>query len=64
MLSENSKISAELGYYTLIQPTETQMLVPTWHFVVKHDGEVDDLYVNAIENRVIPKNDKENETLE
>ncbi|MGE8204802.1 two-component system regulatory protein YycI [Heyndrickxia sp. NPDC080065] len=58
MLLENSKIkSAELGYYTLIEPTETQMLVPTWHFVVDHNGEIDDLYVNAIEGRVIPKNE-------
>ncbi|GIN86712.1 hypothetical protein J6TS2_30980 [Heyndrickxia sporothermodurans] len=63
MLLENSTIlSCDLGYYTLIQPTETQMLVPTWHFVVEHDGVKDNLYVNAIEGRVIPKNDNENET--
>ncbi|MGE6257626.1 two-component system regulatory protein YycI [Heyndrickxia sporothermodurans] len=62
MLLENSTIvSCDLGYYTLIQPTTTQMLVPTWHFVVEHNGVQDNLYVNAIGGRVIPKSDKENE---
>lgn len=64
ILAKSEVVKAELGYYTLIPQTESQMLVPTWHFVVKHGKVYDDLFVNAIEGRVIPKNDKETETLE
>jgi regulatory protein YycI of two-component signal transduction system YycFG len=61
---QDSDIKVELGYYTLIQQTESQVLVPTWHLIVEHDKKKEDLYVNAIEGRVIPKDDKENESLE
>ncbi|KYD07975.1 two-component system regulatory protein YycI [Heyndrickxia sporothermodurans] len=62
IFAKSEVVKAELGYYTLIPQTESQMLVPTWHFVVKHGKVADDLFVNAIDGRVIPKNDKETET--
>ncbi|WP_018663438.1 two-component system regulatory protein YycI [Heyndrickxia acidiproducens] len=51
MLKPNSKVAGvELGYYTRVP--ELQVLVPTWHFVVKHDDETDHLFVNAFEGQV------------
>lgn len=64
LIMQDSDIKVDLGYYTLIQQTESQVLVPTWHLIVEHDKKKEDLYVNAIEGRVIPKDDKENESLE
>jgi regulatory protein YycI of two-component signal transduction system YycFG len=53
-LPANSNISkAELGYYTLVQLTSSQVLTPTWRFVV--DGEKD-LFVNAFEGQIIEMN--------
>lgn len=59
MLKPNSTIKkAELGYYTLVQLTESQVLSPTWHFAIEHKGKVDDLFVNAFDGS-IQQTDKE-----
>ncbi|OMP66418.1 two-component system regulatory protein YycI [Domibacillus epiphyticus] len=39
--------NAELGYYTLVQLTESQVLSPTWYFQLRKDGETKEFYVNA-----------------
>lgn len=40
----------ELGYYTLVQLTSSQVLAPTWHIVV--DDKID-FFVNAFEGQII-----------
>ncbi|GAA0334791.1 two-component system regulatory protein YycI [Bacillus carboniphilus] len=45
--------SVELGYYTRVQ-LSSQVLAPTWHFEI---NEQDDLFVNAIEGRIIEMNE-------
>lgn len=55
-LKPDSKItSVELGYYTIVQLTgsQGQVLTPTWHFIVEHNGEKEPLLVNAFEGRII-----------
>lgn len=37
----------ELGYYTLAQTTEIQVLSPTWYFQLKKGDETEEIYVNA-----------------
>ncbi|KIL49226.1 two-component system regulatory protein YycI [Jeotgalibacillus soli] len=47
-------IAANLGYYTFIQLTESQVLSPTWRFVIEEeDGDRKSLYLNAVEGQVI-----------
>ncbi|MED0659830.1 two-component system regulatory protein YycI [Bacillus smithii] len=59
MLKPNSTIKkAELGYYTLVQLTESQVLSPTWHFAIEHRGKVNHLFVNAFDGS-IQQTDKE-----
>lgn len=56
-LNQNSKvISAKLGYYTLVSMEATQVLTPTWHFVVEHQGEQENMLVNAFDGQVIQMN--------
>lgn len=40
-------IGAELGYHTYVQLTESQVLTPTWNFVVERDKERNNYLVNA-----------------
>lgn len=48
----SSVTSIELGYYPLVQLSESQVLAPTWHIVV--DDKVD-YYVNAFEGQILEK---------
>lgn len=50
-----------LGYYSLIPSTSTQLLAPTWNFVI--DGE-ENVFVNALEGHVIQRTNNENKVLE
>ncbi|MEC2075628.1 two-component system regulatory protein YycI [Metabacillus fastidiosus] len=53
-LKPNSKVKIEYGYYTKYPLVESQTLSPTWHMIVESDkGEVEDLYVHAIEGVVL-----------
>ncbi|WP_078543278.1 two-component system regulatory protein YycI [Litchfieldia alkalitelluris] len=50
-LKSGSKVTKiELGYYPLVQLSESQVLAPTWHIVV--DSQVD-YYVNAFEGQIL-----------
>jgi regulatory protein YycI of two-component signal transduction system YycFG len=56
-LKRKSKITkAEIGYYTLVQLTASQVLTPTWRFVV---DEKENLFVNAFEGQIIEMDNKE-----
>ncbi|MCM3618211.1 two-component system regulatory protein YycI [Sutcliffiella horikoshii] len=48
----------ELGYYTLLDNTNSHVLIPTWHIVIDEDQ---DYFVNAFEGSIIKK---DNRTLE
>ncbi|WP_342433729.1 two-component system regulatory protein YycI [Neobacillus sp. FSL H8-0543] len=62
VLKPKSKITKiELGYSTLIQLAASQVLAPTWRFVVDN-GE--SLFVNAFEGHIIQFNSDENRDLE
>jgi regulatory protein YycI of two-component signal transduction system YycFG len=51
VLQPKSKITkVELGFYTLVQLTESQVLTPTWRFVV---DDKENLFVNAFEGKII-----------
>lgn len=51
ILEPRSKITkVELGLHTLVQLTASQLLTPTWHFVV---DDRENLYVNAFEGQII-----------
>lgn len=54
-LKPNSSIeSVALGYSTLVQVTENQVLAPTWHIrVLTEEGEIEDHFVNAVERKMI-----------
>jgi regulatory protein YycI of two-component signal transduction system YycFG len=57
-----SEISAvEMGYYTLVQLTSSQVLTPVWRFVL--NGE-EDLFVNAIEGQIIQLNNEDKKIVE
>ena len=52
-LTEGSEVSkGELGFYTLIEVSESNVLVlvPTWHFTV---DKKEDYFVNGIEGQVL-----------
>jgi regulatory protein YycI of two-component signal transduction system YycFG len=62
VLKPKSKItSVELGYSTLIQLAASQVLTPTWHFVVEG---TEHLYVNAFEGQIIQFNNEETSKVE
>lgn len=62
MLKPKSKVTeVELGYFTLVQLTSSQVLAPTWHFVVNGN---EHLFVNAFEGQIIELNKNENKILE
>lgn len=62
LLNTGSEITdVKLGYYSLIPSTSTQLLAPTWNFVI--NGE-ENLFVNAVEGHVIQGKSNENKVLE
>ncbi|MDF2855282.1 MAG: hypothetical protein K0Q87_1133 [Neobacillus sp.] len=62
VLKPDSKITKiELGYSTFIQLAASQVLTPTWRFVVDDE---ESLFVNAFEGRIIQFNTDENRDLE
>jgi len=63
VLKPDSKvIKSELGYYTLVNMEATQVLTPTWHFLVKNkDGTMENLLVNAFEGQIIQAQQQTNE---
>ncbi|PLR96487.1 two-component system regulatory protein YycI [Bacillus sp. T33-2] len=62
LLKPKSEIThIELGYSTLVQITGSQVLAPTWRFVI--NGEKS-LFVNAFEGHVIPLDDEEKQVTE
>ena len=62
ILRPKSKITKiELGYSTLIQLAASQVLAPTWHFVV---NDKQSLFVNAFEGQIIEFNSEENSKME
>ncbi|WP_019157200.1 two-component system regulatory protein YycI [Robertmurraya massiliosenegalensis] len=57
-----SKITkVELGYYTLVHLTSSQVLTPVWRFVI--NGE-EDLFVNAFEGQIIQLNNEDKKIVE
>ncbi|MFD2680882.1 two-component system regulatory protein YycI [Bacillus seohaeanensis] len=61
----NSKVAdPEVGYYTLLPLAESQVLTPTWHFVVEHEGKTEDLFINALNGQIIEIEQPEKESLE
>ncbi len=62
VLKPKSKITkVELGYSTLIQLAASQVLAPTWRFVV---DDKESLFVNAFEGQIIQFNTDENSKVE
>ncbi|MFF2450707.1 two-component system regulatory protein YycI [Neobacillus sp. NPDC058068] len=62
MLKPKSKITkVELGYSTLIQLAASQVLAPTWRFVV---NDKESLFVNAFEGQIIDFKSDENSKVE
>lgn len=55
LLRTNSKVlEFNLGYSTLVQEAETQVLAPTWHILIKlEDGTIEEYFVNAVEGKII-----------
>ncbi|WP_339148241.1 MULTISPECIES: two-component system regulatory protein YycI [unclassified Sutcliffiella] len=52
----------ELGYYTLLDNTNSHVLIPTWHIVINENKNLEqDFFVNAFEGSIIKK---DNRTLE
>lgn len=51
----------ELGYYTLVHLTSSQLLTPVWRFVVNGER---DLFVNAVEGQIIKLNNEEKKIVE
>ncbi len=65
MLKPDSKIArTELGYYTVVSMESSQVLTPTWHFVIERDGEKEQLLVNAFEGQVIQLMEREKNKME
>lgn len=59
LIQPDSEIAnAELGYYTLAQLTEVQVLSPTWYFQLKKDDKTEEIYVNAFDGSIY-KTEKE-----
>jgi regulatory protein YycI of two-component signal transduction system YycFG len=56
-LQPGSKVlDVELGYSPLLQLTQTQVFVPTWHIHVElEDGTFADHFVNAVDGKILDK---------
>lgn len=53
LIKPNSKISdVELGYYTFVKFTESQVLSPTWYFKIKSGEKTEQMYVNAFDGSI------------
>ncbi|RSK29168.1 transcriptional regulator [Bacillus sp. HMF5848] len=51
LLKPGSRVTrAEIGYYTLVQLTASQVLTPTWHIVINDKSHY---YINAFEGQII-----------
>ena len=62
LLAPKSKITkVELGYFTLVQLTASQVLTPTWRIVVDNR---ENLFVNAFEGQIIKLNEEEKKLVE
>ena len=57
LIPKNSKVKANLGYYTYISQTENQVLIPTWNIVISgnNNDEVKNYYVDAINLDILNK---------
>lgn len=57
LIPKNSKVKANLGYYTYISQTENQVLIPTWNIVISSNdsGEIKNYYVDAINLDILNK---------
>ena len=55
LLKSDARItSMKLGYYTLVQFTQTQVFAPTWEVRVRTaDDKEEEYFVNAVEGKVI-----------
>lgn len=53
MLTGSRVIKAELGYFTLVNMEATQVLTPTWHFIISQEGAEESFYVNAFDLQLI-----------
>ncbi|MGG4165900.1 two-component system regulatory protein YycI [Rossellomorea vietnamensis] len=69
-LYTNQKISPDsvvhkpkLGYWTFLSE-ESQVLAPTWHFVVESGDKKENLFINAVEGQIVEISKPEKETLE
>ena len=52
--SKSKIVEFELGYSTLVQEAETQVLAPTWHILIElNDGTIEEHFVNAVEGKII-----------
>ncbi|MCR2822732.1 two-component system regulatory protein YycI [Lederbergia panacisoli] len=57
-------VKTKIGYHTLVnmEAIATQVLTPTWHFLVKNkDNTTEDLLVNAFEGQIIQAQQQANE---
>lgn len=62
MIEPNSKITnVELGYYTLVHLTSSQVLTPAWRVVINNKT---DLFVNAFEGQLIQLNNEDKKIVE
>jgi regulatory protein YycI of two-component signal transduction system YycFG len=62
LLAPKSKITkVDIGYFTLVQLTASQVLTPTWRFVV---DDKENLFVNAFEGQIIQLTDEEKKVVE
>lgn len=57
LIPKNSKVKANLGYYTFISQTENQVLIPTWNISISDNSsnEVKNYYVDAINLSILNK---------
>lgn len=62
LLKPKSKITEiELGYYTLVHLTTSQVLTPVWRFEINNE---ENLFVNAFEGQIIQLNNEEKKIVE
>ncbi|BCB06075.1 two-component system regulatory protein YycI [Bacillus sp. KH172YL63] len=53
----------KLGYWTFLAE-ESQVLAPTWHFIIESGDKQEDLFINAVEGHIVEVTKPEKETLE
>lgn len=58
LLDSGSKVTgAELGYYTVVNMEETQVLTPTWRITVEHNKSKETVLINAFEGHIFQESD-------